>query len=228
MLFDVWVVVVIFGLMMLLLWVIMIVKGCYFGCISKVNVVFIESFGKLFGVLLCILFDMDCQGKVLVVMYDGLLWCIYQVVIDEMQQCYQCDGNSGYFSGVIIVVICVLMDVVMVCEQEVMVWCMNWLLIIIEGVLYVGLFGIVIGIMLVFVVVVMVGVVDINLVVFGMVVVLLCMVVGFGVVILVLFGYNYLGVCVEVIGVDMVVFIDEFVVCLVEEQDGCGLVVVQG
>ncbi|MFH7416647.1 DUF2341 domain-containing protein, partial [Pseudomonas syringae pv. tagetis] len=93
------VVVAILGLMMLLSWAIMIAKGRHFGRTSKANAVFTESFGKLSGVPLRTLSDMDRQGKAPTAMHDGSLWRIYQVAIDEMQQRHQRDGNSGYLSG---------------------------------------------------------------------------------------------------------------------------------
>ena len=120
------------------------------------------------------------------------------------------------------------MDAVMVREQEAMARRMNWLSTTIEGAPYVGLFGTVIGIMLVFVVAAMAGAVDINSVAPGMAAALLCTAAGLGVAIPALFGYNYLGARAEAIGADMAVFIDEFAARLAEEQDGRGPAAVQG
>lgn len=226
--FDAWVVVAILGLMMLLSWAIMIAKSRHFGRTSKANAVFTESFGKLSGVPLRTLSDMDRQGKAPTAMHDGSLWRIYQVAIDEMQQRHQRDGNSGYLSGATIAAIRASMDAVMVREQEAMARRMNWLSTTIEGAPYVGLFGTVIGIMLVFVVAAMAGAVDINSVAPGMAAALLCTAAGLGVAIPALFGYNYLGARAEAIGADMAVFIDEFAARLAEEQDGRGPAAVQG
>ncbi|QZN81115.1 DUF2341 domain-containing protein [Stenotrophomonas sp. DR822] len=226
--FDAWVVVAILGLMMLLSWAIMIAKSRHFGRTSKANAVFTESFSKLSGVPLRTLSEMDRQGKVPTAMHDGSLWRIYQVAIDEMQQRHQRDGNSGYLSAATIAAIRASMDAVMVREQEAMARRMNWLSTTIEGAPYVGLFGTVIGIMLVFVVAAMAGAVDINSVAPGMAAALLCTAAGLGVAIPALFGYNWLGARAEAIGADMVVFIDEFAARLAEEQDGRGPAVVQG
>lgn len=226
--FDAWVVVAILGLMMLLSWAIMIAKSRHFGRTSKANAVFTESFGKLSGVPLRTLSDMDRQGKAPTAMHDGSLWRIYQVAIDEMQQRHQRDVNSGYLSGATIAAIRASMDAVMVREQEAMARRMNWLSTTIEGAPYVGLFGTVIGIMLVFVVAAMAGAVDINSVAPGMAAALLCTAAGLGVAIPALFGYNYLGARAEAIGADMAVFIDEFAARLAEEQDGRGPAAVQG
>jgi len=226
--FDAWVVVAILGLMMLLSWAIMIAKSRHFGRTSKANAVFTESFSKLSGVPLRTLSEMDRQGKVPTAMHDGSLWRIYQVAIDEMQQRHQRDGNSGYLSAATIAAIRASMDAVMVREQEAMARRMNWLSTTIEGAPYVGLFGTVIGIMLVFVVAAMAGAVDINSVAPGMAAALLCTAAGLGVAIPALFGYNWLGARAEAIGADMAVFIDEFAARLAEEQDGRGPAVVQG
>ncbi|SET31270.1 DUF2341 domain-containing protein [Stenotrophomonas indicatrix] len=226
--FDAWVVVAILGLMMLLSWAIMIAKSRHFGRTSKANAVFTESFSKLSGVPLRTLSEMDRQGKVPTAMHDGSLWRIYQVAIDEMQQRHQRDGNSGYLSVATIAAIRASMDAVMVREQEAMARRMNWLSTTIEGAPYVGLFGTVIGIMLVFVVAAMAGAVDINSVAPGMAAALLCTAAGLGVAIPALFGYNWLGARAEAIGADMAVFIDEFAARLAEEQDGRGPAVVQG
>lgn len=226
--FDAWVVVAILGLMMLLSWAIMIAKSRHFGRTSKANAVFTESFSKLSGVPLRTLSEMDRQGKVPAAMHDGSLWRIYQVAIDEMQQRHQRDGNSGYLSAATIAAIRASMDAVMVREQEAMARRMNWLSTTIEGAPYVGLFGTVIGIMLVFVVAAMAGAVDINSVAPGMAAALLCTAAGLGVAIPALFGYNWLGARAEAIGADMAVFIDEFAARLAEEQDGRGPAVVQG
>jgi len=226
--FDAWVVVAILGLMMLLSWAIMIAKSRHFGRTSKANAVFTESFSKLSGVPLRTLSEMDRQGKVPAAMHDGSLWRIYQVAIDEMQQRHQRDGNSGYLSAATIAAIRAQMDAVMVREQEAMARRMNWLSTTIEGAPYVGLFGTVIGIMLVFVVAAMAGAVDINSVAPGMAAALLCTAAGLGVAIPALFGYNWLGARAEAIGADMAVFIDEFAARLAEEQDGRGPAVVQG
>ena len=226
--FDAWVVVAILGLMMLMSWAIMIAKGRHFSRTSKANAVFTASFGKLAGAPLRTLGEMDRQGKAPTDMHDGSLWRIYQVAIDEMQQRHLRDGNSGYLSAATIAAIRASMDAVMVREQEGMAKRMNWLSTTIEGAPYVGLFGTVIGIMLVFVVAAMAGAVDINSVAPGMAAALLCTAAGLGVAIPALFGYNYLGARAEAIGADMAVFIDEFAARLAEEQDGRGPPAVQG
>ena len=110
------------------------------------------------------------------------------------------------------------MDGVMVRESERMSKRMIWLSTTIEGAPYVGLFGTVIGIMLVFVVAAMAGAVDINSVAPGMAAALLCTAAGLGVAIPALFGYNWLSSRSDAIVADMAVFVDEFATRLAEEQ----------
>ena len=85
----------------------------------------------------------------------------------------------------------------MVRESERMSKRMIWLSTTIEGAPYIGLFGTVIGIMVVFVVAAMAGAVDINSVAPGMAAALLCTAAGLGVAIPALFGYNWLSLAVR-------------------------------
>lgn len=225
---DAWVVVAILALMMLVSWLIMVEKGRYFGRTSKANAAFNEAFGQLAGVPLRTLAEMDRNGKVSPQVREGSLWRIYQVAVDEMQQRHARDSHRGFLGAATIGAIRASMDSVMVREQENMSKRMNWLSTTIEGAPYVGLFGTVIGIMLVFVVAAMAGAVDINSVAPGMAAALLCTAAGLGVAIPALFGYNYLGARAEAIGADMSVFIDEFAARLAEEQDARAKAPVQG
>lgn len=108
------------------------------------------------------------------------------------------------------------MDGVCIKENQQFGLCLLSLFNVIVGGFYIGLFGIVLGIMVVFFGIVMVGDVNINVIVLGMVVVLLVMVMGLFVVIFVLFGYNCLVMWNKEVSVDMWVFVDEFVICFVE------------
>ena len=108
------------------------------------------------------------------------------------------------------------MDGAAVRENERMGRQMNWLSTTIEGAPYVGLFGTVIGIMLVFAVAAMAGAVDINSVAPGMAAALLCTASGLGVAIPALFGYNRLTTRNREVSADMRVFVDEFITRLAE------------
>ena len=217
--FDAWVVVSILGLMLIGSWLIMITKGRYFGAVSRANAAFAEQFHKTAGAPLATLSQLDEQNRIPGdLKRSSTLWRLYQVAIEEMQQRHTRDGH-GYLSAATIGAIRASMDGAAVRENERMSKRMNWLATTIEGAPYVGLFGTVIGIMLVFAVAAMAGAVDINSVAPGMAAALLCTAAGLGVAIPALFGYNWLASRSDAISADMAVFVDEFAARLAEEHD---------
>lgn len=216
---DAWVVVSILGLMLVASWLIMIVKGRYFGAVARANAAFTTQFHKTAGAPLATLAQLDKQGRLPGGIKDSsTLWRLYQVAVEEMQQRHNRDGH-GYLSAATIGAIRAAMDAAAVRENERMSRRMNWLATTIEGAPYVGLFGTVIGIMLVFAVAAMAGAVDINSVAPGMAAALLCTAAGLGVAIPALFGYNWLSSRSDAISADMAVFVDEFAARLAEEHD---------
>ncbi|QSI31521.1 DUF2341 domain-containing protein [Variovorax sp. RKNM96] len=213
---DAWVVVGLLGLMMVLSWAIMIGKGRSYGATSRANGIFIEHFREAAGAPLDRLAVSNSVPED--VRADSSLWRLYEVAIDEMRRRHDRGYDLSAVSNATIGAIRAAMDGVMVRETERMSKRMNWLSTTIEGAPYVGLFGTVIGIMLVFVVAAMAGAVDINSVAPGMAAALLCTAAGLGVAIPALFGYNWLASRSDAIGADMAVFVDEFVTRLAEEQ----------
>ncbi|MGJ7502152.1 DUF2341 domain-containing protein [Variovorax sp. ZT5P49] len=213
---DAWVVVGLLGLMMVLSWAIMIGKGRSYGATSRANAAFIEHFREAAGAPLDRLAVSNTVPED--VRADSSLWRLYEVAIDEMRRRHDRGYDLSAVSSATIGAIRAAMDGVMVRETERMSKRMNWLSTTIEGAPYVGLFGTVIGIMLVFVVAAMAGAVDINSVAPGMAAALLCTAAGLGVAIPALFGYNWLASRSDAIGADMAVFVDEFVTRLAEEQ----------
>ncbi|MDQ0608253.1 biopolymer transport protein ExbB [Variovorax sp. W1I1] len=213
---DAWVVVGLLGLMMVLSWAIMIGKGRSYGATSRANGIFIEHFREAAGAPLDRLAVSNSVPEY--VRADSSLWRLYEVAIDEMRRRHDRGYDLSAVSTATIGAIRAAMDGVMVRETERMSKRMNWLSTTIEGAPYVGLFGTVIGIMLVFVVAAMAGAVDINSVAPGMAAALLCTAAGLGVAIPALFGYNWLASRSDAIGADMAVFVDEFVTRLAEEQ----------
>ncbi|WP_454903442.1 DUF2341 domain-containing protein [Variovorax gossypii] len=213
---DAWVVVGLLGLMMALSWAIMIGKGRSYGATSRANAAFIEHFREAAGAPLDRLAINNTVPQE--VRADSSLWRLYEVAIDEMRRRHDRGYDLNSVSTATIGAIRAAMDGVMVRETERMSKRMNWLSTTIEGAPYVGLFGTVIGIMLVFVVAAMAGAVDINSVAPGMAAALLCTAAGLGVAIPALFGYNWLASRSDAIGADMAVFVDEFVTRLAEEQ----------
>ena len=213
---DAWIVVALLGLMMALSWAIMIGKGRSYGATSRANAAFIAHFREAAGAPLDRLAVNDTVPQE--VRADSSLWRLYEVAIDEMRRRHDRGYDLNSVSVATIGAIRAAMDGVMVRETERMSKRMNWLSTTIEGAPYVGLFGTVIGIMLVFVVAAMAGAVDINSVAPGMAAALLCTAAGLGVAIPALFGYNWLASRSDAIGADMAVFVDEFVTRLAEEQ----------
>lgn len=213
---DAWIVVALLGLMMVLSWAIMIGKGRSYGAASRANAIFIQHFRDTAGA------PLDRLGSANIlpeqVKADSSLWRLYDVAIGEMRRRHASGYDLSAVSASTISAIRAAMDGVMVRENERMSKRMNWLSTTIEGAPYVGLFGTVIGIMLVFVVAAMAGAVDINSVAPGMAAALLCTAAGLGVAIPALFGYNWLASRSDAIGADMAVFVDEFVTRLAEEQ----------
>ena len=213
---DAWVVVAILGLMMLFSWMIMIGKGRSYGATARANAAFIAHFRETAGASLDALAKDNRVPQQ--VRADSSLWRLYEVAIEEMRRRHARGYDLSAVSTATIGAIRAAMDGVMVRENERMSKRMNWLSTTIEGAPYVGLFGTVIGIMLVFVVAAMAGAVDINSVAPGMAAALLCTAAGLGVAIPALFGYNWLASRSDAIGADMAVFVDEFASRLAEEH----------
>ncbi|WP_333909003.1 DUF2341 domain-containing protein [Xenophilus arseniciresistens] len=213
---DAWIVVAILGVMMAMSWAIMIGKGRSYGAMDRANAAFMGFFRETAGAPLDSLARSDKVPAG--VKADSPLWRLYEVAVEEMRRRHARGYDMNSVSTATIGAIRAAMDGVMVRENERMSKRMNWLSTTIEGAPYVGLFGTVIGIMLVFVVAAMAGAVDINSVAPGMAAALLCTAAGLGVAIPALFGYNWLASRSDAIGADMAVFVDEFATRLAEEQ----------
>lgn len=214
---DAWVVVIVLGLMLLLSWAIMIAKSRYFGTVAKANEAFTVQYKKVTGAPVASLQELERTGTLAPQIRDNsTLWRLYRIAMDEM------DGRGSHHHGLTAAAITSIrasMDAEVTRETERMSKRMNWLSTTIEGAPYIGLFGTVIGIMLVFAVAAMAGAVDINSVAPGMAAALLCTAAGLGVAIPALFGYNWLASRAEAIAADMSVFVDEFTARLAEEFD---------
>jgi len=223
---DAWVVVCVLGLMMAGSWAIMITKSRYYSAVSRANARFMAVFRETAGASLDSLVR---GGKVGAdVRQDSSLWRLYEIAIREMQLRHERGFDINAVSAATIAAIRAAMEGVMVRENERMARRMNWLSTTIEGAPYVGLFGTVIGIMLVFVVAAMAGAVDINSVAPGMAAALLCTAAGLGVAIPALFGYNWLASRSDAIAADMAVFVDEFATRLAEEHGDGRATIVMG
>ena len=213
---DAWAVVLVLGLMMGFSWFIMIGKSRSYSAISRANELFMGYFRESAGAPLD---SLAKNNKIPAeVKSDSSLWRLYEVAVGELRRRHDRGYDLNAVSNATISAIRAAMDGVQVRENERMSKRMNWLSTTIEGAPYVGLFGTVLGIMLVFVVAAMAGAVDINSVAPGMAAALLCTAAGLGVAIPALFGYNWLASRSDAIGADMAVFVDEFSTRLAEEQ----------
>lgn len=217
---DAWVVVIVLALMLLLSWTIMLAKGRYFGRMARANAAFAAQYQQVAGQPAAALQDRARTGALGEdVRQVSSLWRLYAIAMDEL------GGRQAHAHGLgaaALAAIRAAMDAEVIRENTRMSQRMNWLSTTIEGAPYVGLFGTVIGIMLVFAVAAMAGAVDINSVAPGMAAALLCTAAGLGVAIPALFGYNWLAARAEAIGADMAVFVDEFSARLAEEYDAAG------
>lgn len=223
---DAWVVVaVLFGLL-LFSWAIMIAKSRYFGVVQKANAAFTEQYRKVSGQSVTKLRELAGSGHLgSDIQSQSTLWTLYKIAMDEVRGRQTHTGKTR-LSESAIGAIRASMDAEVIRESERLAKRMNWLSTTIEGAPYVGLFGTVIGIMLVFAVAAMAGAVDINSVAPGMAAALLCTAAGLGVAIPALFGYNWLSARAEAITADMSVFVDEFSARLAEESEDSTLAVV--
>jgi biopolymer transport protein ExbB len=210
---DAWIVIGILGVMMVLSWLIMISKSRNYSAIVAANQEFLKHF-RAAG--FTSLEKTVSENKLApTVKEDSSLWRLYKTAIDELNR-----RKGRAVTSTTIDAIRASLDGVAIRENERMSNRMNWLSTAIEGAPYVGLFGTVIGIMLVFVVAAMAGAVDINSVAPGMAAALLCTAAGLGVAIPALFGYNWLASRSDAIAADMAVFIDEIATRLAEEHVG--------
>ncbi|EON10611.1 DUF2341 domain-containing protein [Pandoraea sp. SD6-2] len=213
---DAWVVVCVLGLMAVVSWLIMITKGRSYAAKARANSAFMTHFREASGAPLD---QIARTNRVPESVQDqSPLWRLYEVALSELHRRHELGYDTSAVSEATISAIRASMDGAMVREVEDMSKRMNWLSTSIEGAPYVGLFGTVIGIMLVFVVAAMAGAVDINSVAPGMAAALLCTAAGLGVAIPALFGYNWLVSRSDALSADMAVFVDEFTTRLAEEQ----------
>lgn len=213
---DAWVVMLILGIMLVASWSIMIAKGRRFASTARANAAFSQAFREAAGAPLDYLSNQSSVSKD--VKGESSLWRLYEVAIEELRRRHQHGYDLNAVSAATIDAIRAAMDGVSVRENERLSKRMSWLSTTIEGAPYVGLFGTVIGIMLVFAVAAMAGAVDINSVAPGMAAALLCTAAGLGVAIPALFGYHWLVSQADAISADMAVFVDEFSTRLAEEQ----------
>ncbi|WP_370679407.1 DUF2341 domain-containing protein [Comamonas sp. GB3 AK4-5] len=211
--FDAWIVLAILAFMMVQTWIVMISKSRRAKLLQNRNEAFREAFGKV-GTHLEMLAD-DSRAKEK--LQDSSLWRLYAVAVNELRVRRQ-QGAETYSgsSSTTIEAIRVSMDAARTKEMQKLGSRMGLLSNAIAGGPYIGLFGTVLGIMVVFLGTAMAGDVNINAIAPGMAAALLATAAGLFVAIPALFGYNSILGRNKEISADMRIFVDEFVARLAE------------
>lgn len=211
---DAWIVMAVLMVMMLHSWWVMVTKNRYLTRVVQANQEFREQFSNV-GTRLDAL---ALQHQLADLLKESSLWRIYSVAIKELKARKAQGMDLTNISAATLESIRVSMDAVRIRENEVLGARMGGLSNAIAGGPYIGLFGTVIGIMLVFAHAAMAGDVNINAVAPGMAAALLATAAGLLVAIPALFGYNHLLGRNKGVITDMRVFVDEFTTRLAEIQ----------
>lgn len=209
--FDAWIVLAILAVMMVQTWIIMITKNRRARRLQAANESFRQAFAKV-GTRLELLAD---DGRAQEKLKHSSLWRLYEVAVNELRVRRQ-QGAGATVSGATIEAIRASMDAVRTKEMQQLGARMGSLSNAIAGGPYIGLFGTVLGIMVVFLGTAMAGDVNINAIAPGMAAALLATAAGLFVAIPALFGYNRILGRNKDIGADMRVFVDEFIARLAE------------
>jgi biopolymer transport protein ExbB len=209
--FDAWFVLAILGFMMAQTWSIMISKSRHAKKLQAHNQAFRQAFSQVGTSLEMLADDSRVQER----LQGSSLWRLYAVAVNELRLRRQ-QGTAAWVSTNTIEAIRVSMDAVRTREMQQLGSRMGLLSNAIAGAPYIGLFGTVLGIMVVFLATAMAGDVNINAIAPGMAAALLATAAGLFVAIPALFGYNSILGRNKEISADMRVFVDEFVARLAE------------
>lgn len=206
--FDAWVVLAVLAFMMVQTWIIMISKTRRAKSLQDANEAFRAAFSKI-GARLEMLAD-DSQARAR--LESSSLWRLYEVGVREMRVYREQGlGSTPESAEATIEAVRTSMDAVRTKEVQSLGSRMGVLSNAIAGGPYIGLFGTVLGIMVVFLGTAMAGDVNINAIAPGMAAALLATAAGLFVAIPALFGYNRILGRNKEIGADMRTFTDEFV-----------------
>lgn len=221
---DAWIVLAVLGIMLVHSWVIMIEKSRTAGRLEKGNAVFRERFAQL-GTQLEALADAKPDASTQQALDKAPLWKLYTTAIHEVRK-RKTETGSTVLSPAALDSIRAAMDSVRTYEAQSLSSRMGALSNAIAGGPYIGLFGTVLGIMVVFLGTAMAGDVNINAIAPGMAAALLATAAGLFVAIPALFGYNRILGRNKALGAEMRVFIEEFTTRLAESY-GSGAVTEQ-
>jgi biopolymer transport protein ExbB len=219
---DAWVVIGILGIMSTISWIVMIAKNKYISSLAKGSKEFLNQWHHLSGDLTAI--DTDDQEKIKTLggraeakhikfIHSTPIYRVYEVGCQEIRQRV---SNGGGISHRALESIESSMEAQVTRENGRLQSMMVLLTICIAGGPYVGLLGTIIGVMITFGEIAMLGEVDINAIAPGIAAALLATVCGLVVAIPALFGYNYLSVQVKDITTDLHIFCEEFLTKMAE------------
>jgi biopolymer transport protein ExbB len=219
---DAWVVIGILGIMSAISWIVMIAKNKYISSLAKGSKEFLNQWHHLSGDLTSI--DTDDEEKIKTLggraevqhikfIHSTPIYRVYEVGCQEIRARV---NKGGGISHRAVESIESSMGAQVTRENARLQSMMVLLTICIAGGPYVGLLGTIIGVMITFGEIAMLGEVDINAIAPGIAAALLATVCGLVVAIPALFGYNYLSVQVKDITTDMHIFCEEFLTKMAE------------
>jgi biopolymer transport protein ExbB len=219
---DAWVVIGILGIMSAISWIVMYAKNKYITSLARGSKEFLNQWHHLAGDLTAI--DTDdveviktlggrAEAKHIKFIHSTPIYRVYHLGCEEIRQRV---SKVGGISHRAIESIESSMEAQVTRENAKLQSMMVLLTICIAGGPYVGLLGTIIGVMITFGEIAMLGEVDINAIAPGIAAALLATVCGLIVAIPALFGYNYLSVQVKDIVTDMHLFTEEFLTKMAE------------
>ena len=219
---DAWVVIGILGIMSILSWVVMIAKYNYIKGLSRGSKEFVNQWHHISGNIT----ELDTSDADKIASLGGRadpshirfihaspIYRVYHLGCDEIRQR---SGKGGGLSERSVEAIKSAIEAQVTRESVRLNSSMVLLTICIAGGPYVGLLGTIIGVMITFGEIAMMGEVDINAIAPGIAAALLATVCGLIVAIPALFGYNYLSVQVKEITTDLHLFVEEFITKMAE------------
>jgi biopolymer transport protein ExbB len=219
---DAWVVIGILGIMSAISWIVMVAKNNYISSLTKGSKEFLNQWHHLSGDLTAIDTDDEerikslggrAEAKHIKFIHSTPIYRVYEVGCQEIRLRV---SKGGGISHRALESIESSMEAQVTRENARLQSMMVLLTICIAGGPYVGLLGTIIGVMITFGEIAMLGEVDINAIAPGIAAALLATVCGLIVAIPALFGYNYLSVQVKDITTDMHLFCEEFLTKMAE------------
>jgi biopolymer transport protein ExbB len=222
---DAWLVIGILGIMSAISWIVMVAKFSYIKGLSRGSKEFINEWHHLAGNITAL--DTSDPEKIaslggradpvhIQFIHSSPIYRVYHLGCQEIQKR---GGRGGGLSRRSIEAIKSSIDGQATRETVRLNSSMVLLTICIAGGPYVGLLGTIIGVMITFGEIAMLGEVDINAIAPGIAAALLATVCGLIVAIPALFGYNYLSVQVKEITTDLHLFIEEFITRMAERHE---------